>query len=148
MARIEPAVKKETDYAALWVAIAILPVQAVFLACGWWSWPALWGSLLGSATAIGNFLLMALTVQNALTRDKKKAAQMIQVSQSARLMLMGAVLVMAGLLPQVFNLWTTILPLLIPRIAVTVRQWTWAKAHPAPDRPAIGYEDEEDDEED
>lgn len=149
MARITPVVKKETAYVALWVAVAILPVQAVFLLCGWWSLSVLWGSLLGSATAVGNFLLMALTVQKALERGEKKAAQTVQLSQSGRLLLMGGILILAGVLKDgsgnaVFNLWSTIVPLLIPQIAVRVRNWKLAKDNPTPDRPAIGWEDEED----
>lgn len=146
---LSPAVKKETGYVTLWVAIAILPVQAVFLLCRWWDWAVLWGCLLGSATAVGNFLLMACTVQRALDRDKKKAAQTIQLSQSGRLLAMGAVLVLAGVLKgadgnPVFNLWSTIVPLLVPQLAVRIRNWKLAKDNPSPDRPAIGYDDEDD----
>ena len=147
MAHIDPAVKKETGYVALWVAIAILPVQAIFLLLGWWNWPVLWGSLLGSATAVGNTLLVGLMVQKAVTQTEKQAKNTVRFSQSGRLMIQGGVLVLAGALPGVFNLWTTIIPLLIPRIAISVREILWAKKHPNPDRPAIGWEDDEDDEE-
>lgn len=147
MARIEPAVKKETGYVALWVGVAILPVQAVCLLLGWWNWPVLWGSLLGSVTAVGNFLLMGLTVQKALTQDKKKASQMIQFSSGGRLLMQGAVLIIAGALPHIFNLWTAIIPLVIPTFAVRIRHWKLAKDNPSPDRPAIGWDDEEEDEE-
>lgn len=146
MSRIDPAVRKETGFVALWVAAAILPVQAVCLLAGWWSWPVLWGSLLGSATAVGNFFLMGLTVQKALSRDKKKAAQLVQLSQSGRLLLQGAMLVGAGVLPTVFNLWSAIIPLVIPTFAVRIRHWKLAKDNPATDRPAIGWEDDEDEE--
>lgn len=146
MARIDPVVRKETAFVALWVAVAILPVQAVFLLGGWWNYTVLLGSLLGSITAIGNFLLMGLTVQKALDRDKKKAAQMIQLSQSGRLLMQGAMLILAGALPQVFNLWTAIIPLVIPTFVVRIRHWKLAKDNPSPDRPAIGWDDDEEDE--
>lgn len=146
MTRLDPVVKKETGHVALWVAVAILPVQVAFLLLNRWDWPVLWGSLLGSVTAVGNFLLMCLTVQNALNKDKKKAAQTIQLSQSGRLLMQGAALALAGALP-CFNLWAAIIPLLIPTVAVRVRHWRLAKENPSPDRPAIGWEDDEDEEE-
>ena len=147
MAHIDPAVKKETGYVALWVAIAILPAQAIFLLLGWWNWPVLWGSLLGSATAVGNTLLVGLMVQKAVTQTEKQAKNTVRFSQSGRLLFQGGILVLAGALPGVFNLWTTIIPLLIPRIAISIREILWAKKHPNPDRPAIGWEDDEDEDE-
>lgn len=145
MAHIEPAVKKETGFVALWVAAAILPVQAVCLALHWWNWPVLWGSLLGSATAVGNTLLVGLMVQKAVTQTEKQAKNTVRLSQGGRLLMQGAVLVLAAALPQAFNLWTAAIPLLVPRIAVSVRQLKLAKDNPAPDRPAIGWEDAEED---
>lgn len=151
MFRIDPIVRKETANVALWVAVGILPVQAVFLIGSWWNYTVLLGSLLGSLVAIGNFFAMAMTVQRALEKDKKKAAQTIQVSQSARLLVIGAVLVIAGLLKDsdgnhIFNLWATLIPLLIPTVAVRIRGWKLAKDNPSPDRPAIGYDDEDEEE--
>lgn len=145
MAHLEPAVKKETAFVALWVGVAILPVQALCLVLDWWNWPVLWGSLLGSATAIINFLLVGLMVQKAVTQTEKQAKNTVRFSQSGRLLFQGGILVLAGALPGVFNLWTAIIPLLIPRIAVSVREILWAKKHPSPDRPAIGWDDEDED---
>ena len=146
MAKMDPVVKRETEYVAIWVMAGCILIQGVFLVLHLWNLTVLWGSLLGGATAIGNFLLMGLTVQKALNKDKKKAAQTIQMSQSGRLLLQGAVLVLAGVCQNVFNLWTTIIPLIIPTIAVRIRHLMLAKNNPSPDRPAIGWdEDEEDD---
>lgn len=143
MAQISPAVKKETAYVAVWVAIGILPVQAVFLLCGWWSLSVLWGSLLGSATAVGNTLLVGLMVQKAVAQTEKQAKNTIRLSQGGRLLMQGAVLVLAAVLPAIFNIWSAAIPLLIPRIAVSFRQLKAAKENPSPDRPAIGYDDED-----
>ena len=148
MARISPAVRKETLYIALWQAVAILPVQAVFFLLNRWHWTVLTGSVLGSATAVFNFLLVGLMVQKAVTQDEKKARSTVKLSQSGRLLMQGAVLVIAAVLPQVFNIWATAIPLLIPRIAVTFRQLKLAKDNPSPDRPAIGWDDEEDEDDD
>ena len=144
--QFDPVVKKEASNVALWVLAGCVLTQGVCLVAGWWSLPVLLGSLLGGITAVGNFLLMCLTVQNALGREKDKAARYIQASSGGRLMLQGAVLIIVGVLPQVFNLWTAIVPLLIPTIAVRVRHWILAKKNPSPDRPAIGWEDDEDEE--
>ena len=144
MAHIDPAVKKETGYVALWVAVAILPVQAVFLLLGWWSLPVLWGSLLGSVTAIGNTLMVGLMVQKAVAQAEKQAKNTVRFSQGGRLLMQGAVLVLAAVIPTVFNIWSAAIPLLVPRIAVSFRQMKLAKENPTPDRPAIGWEDEDD----
>ena len=146
--KMDPVIQKEVTYVALWVLAGCVLTQGVCLVADWWSLPVLLGSLLGGVTAVGNFLLMCLTVQNALNKDKKKAAQTVQVSQSGRLLMQGAMLVLAGAL-LCFNLWTAIIPLLIPTVAVRVRHWRLAKQNPSPDRPAIGWDDkDEDDEED
>ena len=143
---ISPVIKKETGYVAIWVAAAILPVQAVFLLCGWWNWAVLWGSLLGSATAIGNTLMVGLMVQKAVAQAEKQAKNTVRFSQGGRLLMQGAVLVLAAVIPTVFNIWSAAIPLLVPNIAVRVRGLYEAKKNPSPDRPAIGY-DEEDEEE-
>ena len=148
MSQIDPVVRKETGFVALWVAVAILPVQLAFWLCGIWGWPVLWGSLLGSATAIGNTLLVGLMVQKAVTQTEKQAKTTVRLSQSGRLMIMGLVLVLAAVLPKVFSIWTTVIPLLIPRVAVSARGYIEVKRNPHPDRPAIGWEDEDDEEED
>lgn len=148
MMRLDPASRKETGYVALWVAAAILPVQAAFLLLGQWDYTVLLGSLLGSVTAAGNFLLLCLTVQKAVDKDKKDAARLIQLSQSGRLLMQGVALILAGALPGVFNLWAAIIPLVIPTFAVRIRHLKLAKDNPSPDRPAIGWEDEEDEDED
>lgn len=120
MSRIDPVVRKETGYVALWVAVAILPVQVVFRLLGHWDYTVLLGSLLGSVTAVGNFLLLGLMVQKAVTQEEKDAKNTVRLSQSGRLMMQGLMLVLAAVLP-CFNLWSAAIPLLVPRIAVGFR---------------------------
>ena len=147
MSRIDPVVRKETGFVALWVAVAILPVQMAFWLCGIWEWPVLWGSLLGSVTAVGNTLMVGLMVQKAVTQTEKQAKSTVRLSQGGRLLLQGAVLVLAAILPSAFSIWTAVVPLLIPRVAVSVRGYIEAKRNPCPHRPAIGWEDDDEDEE-
>ena len=122
MMRLDPASRKETGYVALWVAIAILPVQAFFVLIKEWNYAVLSGSVMGSVTAVCNFALMCLMVQKAVTQSEKQAKSTIQLSQGLRLMAQGLVLVTAACLPMVFNIWATAIPLLVPRAAVTVRE--------------------------
>ena len=144
MIRIVPVSRKETGYVAVWVAVSTLPMQAVFLLLQKWNVAVLLGSLLGGVTAVGNFLLMCLMVQKAVTQTQKQAKNTVQLSQGLRLVMQGLILTLAACLPGVFNLWAAAIPLLIPRIAISAREMVRAKKNPAPDRPAIGWEDEED----
>lgn len=144
MAKLDPVIRKETAYVTLWVLAACALMQGVCLIAGWWSIPVLLGSLLGGLTAVGNFLLMCLMVQKAVTQDEKQAKNTVKLSQSLRLMMQGLVLVLAAVIP-VFNIWTAAIPLLIPRIAISLRELRNAKKHPSPDRPAIGWDNDEDD---
>lgn len=144
--QMDPVVKKETAYVAVWVLGSVLLTQAVCLVIGLWSLSVLLGSLLGGVTAVGNFLLMCMMVQKAVTQNQKQAKNTVQLSQSLRLIMQGLVLVLAAVLPTVFNIWTAAIPLLVPRIAVTARELRRAKLNPNPDRPAVGWDDDEEDE--
>lgn len=148
MAKMDPVVKRETECVALWVMAVCILIQGVCLVLHWWNLTILWGSLLGGATAIGNFLLMCRMVQKAVLQDPKQAKNTVKLSQGLRLMMQGLILVLAAVLTTVFNIWATAIPLLIPRIAVSIKSLRNAKRNPAPDRPAIGWDDEDEDEDD
>ena len=138
------AVRKETGYVAAWVAAGCLMSQGVCLMIGRWNWPVLWGSLLGGATAVVNFMLMCRMVKKAVTQTEKQAKNTIKLSQGLRLIMQGLILVLAASIPAAFNIWTAAIPLLVPRIGISVRELRNAKRNPSPDRPAIGWEDDED----
>ena len=144
--RMDPIVKKETEYVAIWVMCGCILMLGVCLVLHLWSIPVLLGSVLGGATAVGNFLLMCRMVTKAVSQDEKKAKNTVKLSQGLRLIMQGAILVLAAALPSVFNVWTAAIPLLIPRIAVSVKEFVNAKRNPSPDRPAIGWDDEDDEE--
>ena len=143
--RMDPIVKKETEYVAIWVMAGCILMLGVCLVLHLWSIPVLLGSVLGGATAVGNFLLMCRMVTKAVTQDEKRAKNTVKLSQGLRLIMQGAILVLAASLPTVFNIWTAAIPLLIPRIAVSVKEFVNAKRNPSPDRPAIGWDDEDED---
>lgn len=127
MMRLDSASRQETGFVALWVTIAILPVQGAFILLKEWDYTVLLGSVLGSITAIVNFVLMCLMVQKAVMQDRKQAKNTIQLSQGLRLMAQGLVLVLAACLPMVFSIWSTAIPLLVPRAAITLREFLPAR---------------------
>lgn len=121
VAEWDPAVRKETGYIALWVGILSLLMEAVFLLIRRWDWSVLAGNLGGAAVAIGNFLLLAVTVSRALASGDPKAAAR-RVKGTATLRLLGVALACALLVAVAkTNVYATLIPLLFPRIGIAFR---------------------------
>lgn len=120
MNKIEPVVIKETKYIAYFVAILSIAMQAVFLILRKWDITVLLGNLLSYVAVVLNFLMMGITVQNAINKEEKDARQNIRASQSLRTFFLFTVAALGALLP-VFNVWATLIPLFFPRIAFMVR---------------------------
>ena len=111
---VDATVMRSTRYIAFVVLIGSLLMQAVFLIIRQWDITVLLGNLLGAATAIFNFFLMALTVQKALASgDKDYANKRTQLSRSMRMLLMLVVCVIGHLAP-CFNLFAVAIPLAFP----------------------------------
>ena len=120
MGKLDPTVKKETAYAAVWVGALSLVMEAAFLLFRKWDFPVLFGNLIGAAAAIGNYLLMGMTVERAVSGPAEKAALKIRASMTARLLGQAAVCALAvGILKT--NVYATLLPLLFPRIGIAFR---------------------------
>lgn len=120
MKKIDKTVLKETRYIALITFLFSVLMQSVFLVINRWDYTVLCGNLLGFSAAVGNFLLMGITVQNALDKSEKEAADLMKLSQRGRLFMLFAVALVAYLVP-VFNLIAVVIPLVFPRIAVALR---------------------------
>ena len=120
MKKIDKTVLQETYYIASFVFIFSLLMQSVFLVSGHWDIKVLFGNILGFAAAVGNFLLLGITVQSAITKEEKDAKALIKLSQSLRLIMMFAVALIGYLVP-IFNIIAVILPFLFPRIAIALR---------------------------
>ena len=121
MAGMDPAVRKETGYIAVWVVLLSLLMEAVFLVIRQWDLSVLSGNLGGAALAVGNYFLLALVVSRAIDRGKpEEAAQRVKLTSRFRLIGMGA---LAALLIGVFktNVCATLIPLLFPRIGLFFR---------------------------
>lgn len=117
--------RRETIYIALWVIIFSVLMQAVYLIVsfwipGFWNYTVLLGNLLGAAAAVLNFLLMGITVQKALLREEKDAKNLLRMSQTYRMFGLIAVAVI-GIAAPCFDMWSVVIPLLFPRVAVAIR---------------------------
>ena len=115
--KLDPVVKKETGYIALWTLILSVLMEAVFLILRKWNLPVLFGNLLGGGAAIGNFLLMGMTLTRALTMEQKKAKMTAIISQIGRYLLLALAMVLGFKLP-FLNPWATLIPLLFPGIGI------------------------------
>ena len=120
MKKIDKIVLKETRYIATVTAILCVLLQAVFLMIGKWNYTHLLGTLLGGVTAVGNFLLMGITVQKAVEKDQQDAKKLVKSSQSARFAMLVVVAVLGYVIP-IFNTIALIIPYLFPRVAVALR---------------------------
>lgn len=122
MRGVDPTVKRETYYIGTWVLILSAVTQAVFLIIGKWNYTVLLGNLLSAALAIGNFLLLGLTVQKAVEKDVADAKTFMKMSHSLRNVLFFVVIVLGIVLP-FFSTWTVVIPVFFPRVAMLFRPW-------------------------
>ncbi len=120
MTKIDPTVQSETVYIGSWVLILSVVMQAVFLIIGKWDYTVLLGNLLSGALAIGNFLLLGLTVQRAVEKEEGEAKSFMKLSLTLRNMLLFVVIVIGIVLPW-FNTWSVLIPVFFPRIAMLFR---------------------------
>jgi len=120
VAKLDPVVRKETAYAATWVAALSLVMEAAFLVLKRWSGAVLAGNLIGAGAAVGNYLLLGITVAKAAGGPPEKVAMKVRSSMTAR-MLGQAVICAAAVGILKTNVYATILPLLFPRIGIAFR---------------------------
>ena len=119
---MDPAVKKQTGYIAVWVILLSLIMEAVFLLLRKWDLSVLFGNLGGGAVAIGNFFLMALIATRAMNRavqngKPEEAAARVKATAASRLL--GCAL-LCVILIAVFktNVYATLIPMLFPQVGV------------------------------
>ena len=144
--KVQPAVKAETKKMALGVGVLTVLMIAVFLIIRQFDYTVLLGAVLGACAAVGNFFLMALTVQKVtdsmpvlpkeependgeeaeaekeqpLSEDAARAGKKMQLSFLLRMLMLGGVAVLAVTVP-VFHPWAALLPMLFPRIVIALR---------------------------
>ena len=120
MTGIDRTVLKETKYIALWELILSVLMHSVFLIIGKWDFTVLWGNLLSGTASVLNFLLMGIHVQRALGMEPDEAKKAVRASQSGRTFMMFAVVALGAALP-CFSIWSTVIPVFFPRIAIAFR---------------------------
>ena len=145
MVKIQPAVRKETLRIAAGTLILGVLMVLVFVLLGKFDYTVILGALLGCGAAIGNFFLLALSVQKAAEKmngvqlpsyeeaeaeledgqelpapdapELQQAKRSMQASYSARLFLMAVVGIL-GLTISCFHAVATVVPFLFPRIVI------------------------------
>ena len=119
--KLDTTVKRETCYIALWMGILSLVTQIGFAFAGKWNYTVLLGNVFSGTVAVGNFLLLGITVQKAVAKnDEKEARNIIKTSHSLRTLMLFICAALGALLP-CFNIWTSLIPLLFPRVAILFR---------------------------
>lgn len=118
--KLSPSVKKETVHITLGVLAGDAIMIAVFAILNRLDYTVLLGAILGSAAAIGNFLLMCLAVQKAM-EDPDRAKAIVQGSYGKRMLGMVAVMVI-GLVAPWFNGIAVLVPFLLPGLTIKVMQ--------------------------
>ena len=92
---------KETAIIAVGELVCSGIMVGVFAALKLFQWNVLWGALAGSAVMIANYFFMAVTVSLAADRAERgeveQAKKMVQTSSVFRLLAMGLVWLVLGL---------------------------------------------------
>lgn len=118
--KLSPSIKKETGHIALGVLVGDVIMIAVFAVLKRLDYTVPLGALLGSAAAIGNFLLMCLAVQKAMD-EPDRAKAIVQGSYGKRMLGMVAVMVV-GLVVPWFNGIAVLVPFLLPGLTIKAMQ--------------------------
>ena len=122
MSKIDATVQKETKFVAFVSFILSILMQGGFLIAGFWDYTVISGNLLGYVAAVGNFLLLGLTVQKAIGKEEKEIKRLVAFSQYGRLLILLLVALIANFV-SIFNLVATVIPFIFPRIAVMIRPY-------------------------
>jgi glucose uptake protein GlcU len=119
MKKIDPTIIKETSYIGTVAFLFNIVMQSVFLIIGEWDYTVLLGGMLGFIASVGNFFLMGLSVQSAVSKDEKDAKNTMKLSQSMRLLFLFVIAVIAYVVP-VFDVIAVIIPYIFPRLAIAL----------------------------
>lgn len=118
--KIEASVKSGTLYIAVSTFLMSVLMESVYLILNRWSIYVLFGNLLGFTVAVLNFFIMGLTVQKAVSKGEKEAADLSKLSLVLRNLGMF-IAVVIGVVFDCFNTVAVILPLFFPRIAIGLK---------------------------
>lgn len=140
---VQPAVRQETKRIAGGTLILTAIMLLIFALLGRFDYTVLLGALLGAVYAVGNFFLMALSVQIAaekmngarpaplpetddeeaedppLSPEAQEARKKMQLSYTWRMLLLIAVAIIAIKAP-CFNAIAALVPIMFPRIVIFI----------------------------
>ena len=118
---LQPATRREIKRISTGVLLGSALMVAVFAVLGRFTWPVLWGALLGDAVAIGNFVFLGISVQKAAAAEALRGRQIMQFTYSLRMLIVVAALALS-MAVEVFYWLAVLIPLLLPRITILVLQ--------------------------
>ena len=118
---LQPATRREIKRISTGVLLGSALMVAVFAVLGRFSWPVLWGALLGDAVAIGNFVFLGISVQKAAAAEALRGRQIMQFTYSLRMLIVVAAFALS-MAVEVFYWLAVLIPLLLPRITILVLQ--------------------------
>lgn len=119
-------VLRETAVVALGECIGVAILVGLFALAGHFSMRVVWSALLGGVLSVLNFLFMGVAVSNAADKaeagDPAGGQKSIQLSFLIRILLLGGILVAAGL-SKLFNPLALVLPLIFVRLTLTIAEF-------------------------
>lgn len=114
----EVVVKEVKNIGVLNLALTALE-NLVFFLLGYWDITVLWGSLFGWAISLVSFILLGISVQNALGRGEQNAQQYMHFTYMGRMLLMACGLILAMNVSQL-NWISAAFPLIFTRISIFI----------------------------
>ncbi len=118
--KISKSVWKETGHIAVGVLAGDLIMLLVFWLLKKLDLTVLWGALLGSAAAVGNFLWMGINLQKALDHPER-TKMLVQKSYTVRMLFLVAVMIV-GLRVPYFHIVAVVVPILMPKLTIYAMQ--------------------------
>ena len=116
----------QTLTVALGVALCAAAMVGVFALMGYFDMSVVWGALVGSMIAVGNFFGMGMTTtmaaEKAANQDVKGGQALIQMSYIGRMAFLLIALVVCGK-SGLFNVIALALPLIFVRPVLTVAEF-------------------------
>ncbi len=112
-------IRKEIIKMAAGMLLLCSVMVLIFYIVGHGGMPVILGALLGAFAAVLNYYLLALTVTKACEKGDGRFNGYLGLSYTARILLLGAIIIFAIKCKEI-NYVATVIPLVFPRILVTV----------------------------
>ena len=145
--KLDPVVRRETAIIAIGALIQAALLQLVFLVFFDWWFGVLLSAILVAGVGVLHFFTLGLTVQRALTltnEDERK--RLMKNSQTLRMFLPAAAIVLGALIPSAFDFWALLPPIVFNRVTLIFRG-VYIARHATDEPTAAVYDVTEDTEE-